>query len=129
MPDRFDKLEKLISNLPAVDTPVSSGIYENGFWWVKFDINLEHPLSWRVVQVLAHSINYLSISERLSTVFYPLSPSPFAEGVSLKSMYWIIEFNSQDFSPNELSAWLESRLPAGNDKAAWALINPEYFLK
>ena len=124
MHDRCHKLEELIAHLPVVDAPVSSGIYENGFWWVKFDINLQHPMSWRVIQVLAHTINYLSISERLSTVFYPLSPSPFAEGVSLKSMYWIIEFNSQDFSPNELSAWLESRLPAGNDEAAWATINP-----
>lgn len=123
MPDRFHKLEELIAHLPAVCAPVSSGTYENGFWWVKFNIDIQHPLSWRVVQVLAHTINYLSISERLSTVFYPLSPSPFAEGVSPKSMYWIIESTSQDFSPNELSAWLDSRLPDSNDEAAWDTIN------
>ncbi len=114
MTERFNKLELLIAQLPAMHTPVSSGIYENGFWWVKFYIDTEHPQAWSVVQMLGYTINYLSISERFSTVFYPLSPSPFAEGVTHKAMYWIIESTSQDFSPNELAAWLESRLPIGN---------------
>lgn len=115
MNDRFQKLESLITHLPSVSSSVSSGVYENGFWWVKFNIDLSHSKAWMVIQMLAYTINYLSISERFSTVFYPLSPTLFNNDTSHNEVYWIIESTTQDFSPTELAVWLESRLPSAND--------------
>lgn len=111
MPDRFQKLELLISRLPAIGLPIASGVYENGFWWVKFSIDIQDEQSWDVIQMLAYTINYLSISERLSTVFYPVCPSPFLQLNPEKSLTWIIESTSQNFMPEELAIRLESRLP------------------
>lgn len=109
--DSFKKLEELITKIPAVKSPVAKGTYENGFWWLKFSIDLAHPLAWNVVQHFGHAINYLSISERLSTVFYPVSSPPGATNNPAEALAWIIETTSQDFSPNELAEWLDSRLP------------------
>ncbi len=115
MPDRFHKLEQFISQLPAIGSPIASGFYENGFWWVKFLIDIHHEQSWNVVQMLAYTINYLSITERFSTVFYPVCPSPFTQENPEKSLMWIIESTSQDFVPDELAIWLESHLPNFGD--------------
>ena len=118
MPDRFQKLEQFISQLQSVGSPIASGVYENGFWWLKFSIDTQHEQSWSVVQMLAYTINYLSISERFSTVFYPVCPSPFLQENPEKSLMWIIESTSQDFTPNELVIWLENRLPNTGNNAS-----------
>ena len=111
MPDRFKKLELFISQLPAIGSSIASGTYENGFWWVKFSIDTQHELSWRVVNMFAYAINYLSISEGFSTAFYPVYASPFSEENPEKNLAWIIESTSQDFMPDELTIWLENHLP------------------
>ena len=111
MPDRFKKLELFISQLPAIGSSIASGTYENGFWWVKFSIDTQHELSWRVVNMFAYAINYLSISEGFSTAFYPVYASPFSEENTEKNLAWIIESTSQDFMPDELTIWLENHLP------------------
>ena len=33
----------------------------DGYWWVKFTIDIEHPLAWSVVQELGHVLNYVSL--------------------------------------------------------------------
>jgi hypothetical protein len=119
MPDRFQKLENLISQVPTLCSNVATGTHENGFWWVKFSLDINNPLAWNVVQVFAYVINYLSISERLSTVFYPVSPPPYTEGGPDKCLSWIIESTSQDFMPNELAEWLEVRLPDPTNLDEW----------
>jgi hypothetical protein len=47
---------------------------------VKFAIDIEHPLAWSVVQELGHVLNYVSLEERLPTVFMPVSPPPYMNG-------------------------------------------------
>lgn len=118
MPDRFKKLELLIAQLPAIGSPIASGVYETGFWWVKFSIDIQHDKSWEVIKMLAYTINYLSISERLSTVFFPVCPSSFSQENPEKNLTWIIESTSQDFVPDELAIWLENRLPNLGDDVA-----------
>ncbi len=68
-------------------------------------------------------INYLSISERLSTVFYPISPSPFNDGSTEKCLSWIIESTAEDFTPGELVEWLEARLPDPNNPDEWGYLS------
>lgn len=120
MTDRYQRIEHLISRIPSVCAPVASGAYDTGVWWVKFALDINHPLVWNVVQRLAHVINYLSISERFSTVFYPVSPAPEAGQEPRDCLAWIIETTTEDFSPSELAEWLEVRLPNPiEDEAQW----------
>ena len=121
MADRFFKLTNLITDIPTICNPIKTGTHENGFWWVKFSIDTSNPLAWNVIQVFAYVINYLSISERLSTVFYPVAQPPFSADSMQECLEWIIESTSQDFLPNELAEWLENRLPDPSNHEEWKL--------
>ena len=61
MPDdkAFDALKKYLGRVPAIETAIGSGFFENGCWWVKFTIDLDHPLAWNVVQEFGHVLNYI----------------------------------------------------------------------
>ena len=80
-------------------------------WWVKFGIDIANPLAWHVVQELGHVLNYVSIEERLPTVFYPASPPPYMNGGPEDFLSWVIETKDPEFSPDRAREWLEGRLP------------------
>ena len=107
----LDNLLSFLTMVPAIKSQISSGILEGGFWWIKFRIETEHPLAWQVVQEIGHVVNYLSINERLPTVFYPVSPPPYLNGGPEDFLSWVIESTSINFTPDLLKEWLESRLP------------------
>ena len=111
MMEYFNALENFIVRLPGVILPIGKGQTEEGLWWIKFQFDIDHPLAWRVVQELGHVVNYLSVNERLPTVFYPVSPPPYLNGGPDQFLSWIIESKNKDFSPKLLSEWLEGRLP------------------
>ncbi len=97
--------------IPSIETSIGSGEFDNDLWWIKFQINIEHPLAWQVVQEIGHVVNYLSLDERLPTTFYPVSPPPYMNGGPKDYLSWIIESTSIDFTPDLLQEWLEGRLP------------------
>ena len=72
----FEPLISFLKQVPAVTTPIGHGYSDAGRWWVKFAIDITHPLAWRVVQELGHVLNYVSVEDRLPTVFKPVSPPP-----------------------------------------------------
>src|SRR5690348_5647048 len=82
----------------------------DGRWWVKLVIDIRHPLAWGVVQELAHVLNYLSVEERLPTVFMPVSPPPYLNG-GPEYLSWVIESTDPSFTPDKCVEWLEGRLP------------------
>ncbi|HWB91533.1 MAG TPA: hypothetical protein VG605_06760, partial [Puia sp.] len=55
-------------------------------------------------------VNYISLEERLPTVFYPVFPPPYLNG-GPEFLSWVIESKDKEFSPALLSEWLEGRLP------------------
>jgi hypothetical protein len=114
------ELTDFLERIPSVQKPISTGTYDDGMWWVKLSIDIHHPLAWNVVQELAHIINYLSIDERLPTLFYPVSPPPYMNGGPEDFLSWVIETKHQDFKPETLKQWLEGRLPKPvDDIAEW----------
>ena len=124
-PPHFHKLLAYLVRVPGIetnDTPwhgFGSGDLERGGWWVKFTINIEHPLSWNVVQEFAHVLNYLSVSERLPTVFKPVSPPPYMNGGPKEFLSWVIEC-SPELKPCTVADWLEGRLPRPvDDLTGW----------
>ena len=46
------QLTEYVSKIPGIEGSLGSGIFDDGRWWVKFTINIQHELAWRVVQEL-----------------------------------------------------------------------------
>jgi hypothetical protein len=116
----FNALTTYLSSVPAVQLPIGHGYDERGNWWVKFGIDITHPLAWHVVQELGHVLNYISIDERLPTVFMPVSPPSYLNGGPKEFLSWVIECSDKDFKPDTAAKWLEGRLPRPvNDLAKW----------
>ena len=117
----FEELENFLLKIPAIIGPIGSG--SNGIgWWAKFHIDVEHGLSWQVVQELAHVLNYISINEPLPTVFKPVSPPPYLNGGPQEFLSWIIECQDVQFHPKICAEWLEKHLPQPVDSEdAWSL--------
>jgi hypothetical protein len=107
----FQALEAYLSSVPSVQQPFGHGFGSEGSWWVKFSLDIEHPLAWQVVQEIGHVLNYLSIDERLPTVFKPVSPPPYMNGGPRDFLSWVIECSDKDFKPGTVAKWLEGRLP------------------
>src|SRR4051812_37172150 len=93
---RFRRLINFLSRIPAVeanDTP-SRGFgagSDEEIWWVKFALDVDHPLAWHAVQELGHVLNYLSLEEKLPTRFMPVSPPPYMNGGPRDFLSWVIE--------------------------------------
>jgi hypothetical protein len=122
---RFHKLIDYPSRVPAVKTNESpwrgfgSGL-ENGTWWLKFSIDIRHPLAWNVVQELGFVLNYLSIQERLPTTFKPISPPPYLNGGPGEYLSWTIGCPLDGIKPGTVADWLEGRLPRPvDDLSQW----------
>jgi len=119
--NQFQPLKEYLSKIPSVARPIGSGLLDDG-WWVKFSIDISHRLAWRVVQELGHVLNYLSLKERLPTVFMPVSPPPYLNGGPSGFLSWVIECKSLKFGPPICAEWLEGRLPRPvEDEGLWEI--------
>lgn len=120
----FEQLLSFIEKLPAVYLPagrksIGHGVMENGNWYIKFSLDTAHALAWRHVQELGYVLNYLSLDERLPTVFMPVSPPPYMNG-GVEFLLWVIESTDPSFTPDSCTDWLEGRLPRPvDDLAQW----------
>jgi len=114
---RFHELISFLVRVPGVEanqTPsggIGSGLFDNGTWWIKFAIDLRHPLAWNVVQEFGYVLNYLSLNEKLPTVFKPVSPPPYLNGGPHEFLSWVIECPIDQMKPGTVAEWLEGRLP------------------
>lgn len=116
----MDPLKDYLRKVAGITGAIGSGFSDKGFWWVKFTIDLDHPLAWSVVQELGYVLNYLSLDERLPTVFMPVSPPPYMNGGPRDYLSWVIESKDKDFTPDVCTQWLEGRLPRPvDDPAQW----------
>jgi hypothetical protein len=116
---RFETLHGYLARVPGLET-LSSGVFDNGCWWVKLSIDIAHPLAWNVVQEFGHVLNYLSVNERLPTVFKPVSPPPYLNGGPADFLSWLIECTDAAMSPDTVMQWLRGRLPRPvDDPSQW----------
>jgi len=106
----FKTLIDYLGKVPTIQKQISFGD-KDGFWWIKFSLDIENQLAWSVVQEFGHVMNYLSLDERLPTVFYPVSPPPYMNGGPYDFLSWVIETKDKEFKPGTLTKWLEGRLP------------------
>lgn len=102
----FRTLENFLSKVPGIVGPFGKGFDENGGWWIKFSLDIDHPLAWSVVQELAHVLNYLSVNERLPTTFKPISPPPYLNGGPRDFLSWLVECSDSALKPGTAAKWL-----------------------
>src|SRR5262245_9839268 len=120
----FQTLLVFLERVPGIDLPagrrsIGRGLEADGTWWVKFSLDVSHPLAWRVVQGFRHVLTLLSTDERLPTVFKPVSPPPYLNG-GVEFLSWVIETTDPNFTPALCAEWLEGRLPRPvDDLAEW----------
>jgi hypothetical protein len=123
---QFDCLKSYLSRIPGVVKQIGSGVLDGGLWWVKFSIDINHILAWNVVQEMGHVLNYVSLNERLPTVFKPVSPPPYMNGGPKDFLSWVIESKIADFTPEMCAEWLEGRLPTPvEDLTSWVIADDE----
>lgn len=116
----FKTLIEYLEKIPSMTKPISFDSDENGLWWIKFQLDINNELAWNVVQELGCVINYISINERLPTIFYPVSPAPYMNGGPEDYLSWVIETKDAEFKPGILMKWLNERLPKPvNDLEQW----------
>lgn len=107
----FESLINYLEKVPSIKSSIATGEYEEGLWWIKFQIDIKNKFAWSVVQELGCVINYISLDERLPTIFYPVSPAPYMNGGPKDFLSWIIETKDKEFKPDDMKEWLEGRLP------------------
>jgi hypothetical protein len=107
----FNSLTGFLKKIPSIKSGISTGVYDDGNWWCKFQIDITHQLAWNVVQELGHIINLISVNEKLPTVFYPVSPPSYLNGGPEEYLSWIIESKEKEFVPDNLTGWFVARLP------------------
>jgi hypothetical protein len=108
--NQFESLLSFLAKIPSLSGSIASGV-DDGMWWVKFAININHEIAWKTIQELSYVLNYLSVEERLPTSFYPVSPPPYLNGGPESYLSWVIENTDKEFTPHKAFEWLESRLP------------------
>jgi hypothetical protein len=122
----FQPLQAYLSEIPAITGKIGCGFSNDGCWWAKFQIDIEHPLAWNVVQELGYVLNYLSLEERLPTEFKPVSPPPYLNGGPRAYLSWVIECKNKHFKPETCAQWLEARLPRPvNEAQQWKAADDE----
>jgi hypothetical protein len=106
----LSRLEAFIRSIPCV-TWLSVSKADEPYWWLKFDIDIRSPVAWHVVQALGSVLNYLSIEERLPTVFMSVSPPPYLNGGPEQFLSWAIEAKIPFLDAGYIAEVLEGRLP------------------
>jgi len=113
------KLVAFLSQIPGLRV-ISFDSTPDAYWWIKLDIDIAHRLAWSVVQELGFVLNYISIDEKLPTVFMPVSPPPYLNGGPEDFLSWAIESKFNYIDPVWIASELESRLPSPvSDETQW----------
>ena len=109
-----------LNRVPSVSV-MSDGVTADAFWWIKLEIDITHPLAWHAVQHLGFVLNYISINERLPTIFMPVAPPPYLnDGGPETNLSWVIESKFNYIDPHWIEGELENRLPQPvEDGEAW----------
>lgn len=114
----LDRLATFLKRLPAVKM-IAHDVWPNGRWWLKLRVDSEHAVAWRVIQELGFVLNYISVDEKLPTVFKPISPPPYLNG-GVEFLSWVIESTSDHVDPAYIRSTLANRLPdVAHDASAW----------
>ena len=121
----IEKLVEYLKRIPGLDI-LSYQVTPDAYWWVKFDIDIHHKLSWHVVQELGFVLNYISLNETMPTVFKPVSPPPYLNGGPDEFLSWVVESTYNYVDPSWVAETLEGRLPRPvEDATEWGFFEDD----
>ena len=114
----FDRLIEFLDSLPAIsrfEHPVppnyGMGRFEDGNWWIKFQIDIEDELAWDIVQLLAFVANGAALNDPFPTQFFPSAPPPENGGGPKELLAWVVESTDPKFTPDEFRDALSFYIP------------------
>lgn len=114
------ELKKVLDQIPGLKV-MSFNKTPDYLWWIKFDIDISHKLAWQVVQELGFVLNYISLAEKLPTVFMPVSPPPYLNGGPEECLSWVIESRIAYLDPLYIAEVIKERLPNPlDDESKWS---------
>ncbi len=117
------RLGTFLERIPAIGA-VSTSDPTDSYWWVKFELDIEDELAWYVVQELGFVLNYISLSERLPTVFKPVSPPHYLNGGPREYLAWVVESTEPLVNAGYITDTLEARLPDPvEDRQGWLSVD------
>jgi hypothetical protein len=105
------QLTDFLNKIPGLSA-ISDSCPNEYQWWVKFQIDITSKFAWHVVQELGFVLNYISLTERLPTVFKPVSPPPYLNSGPKEMLSWVIESTLPFVDPAWIALELENRLPS-----------------
>jgi plasmid stability protein len=115
----LEKLRSVLTRIPAVRV-LSSSDGTQPYWYVKLAIDIRSKIAWHIIQELGFVLNYLSLEERLPTVFMPVSPPPYLNGGPEDFLAWVIEAKLPFVDAGVVAEILEGRLPRPiDDEQQW----------
>ncbi|MHC4046914.1 hypothetical protein [Bradyrhizobium sp. 23AC] len=120
--DMFEDLKGFLARIPGAKVDAHH-LYPDERWCINLTIDIDDPLAWHVVQELGSILNNLSVTEKLPTLFKPMSSPPYLNGGPRDYLYWLIEATGA-VSPRYLRQLLEGRMPRPvDDRSRW--LNPD----
>lgn len=123
VPERLAELKRFLDEIPCLEV-LSVSEPDEKLWWIKMKIDVASPIAWHVVQGLGYVFNELSLTDRLPTVFKPVSPPPYLNGGPAEFLYWVVEATIPFFDPEAALSYLKGRLPDPvTGQAAWLEID------
>src|SRR5206468_3966562 len=72
----FGPLLAFLGRMPAIrpiEPDVGPASNDEGAWLVKFQIDISHSAAWTTIMDLGYVANWISVTERLPTMFKPVS--------------------------------------------------------
>lgn len=121
----FTRLCQLLHRIPGVPWQFACEVVVGTAWRVDLTIDPNHPLAWRVVMELAHSINGSGDVEGCRATFRPIAPPPYMSQGQDIGLRWRIECLEVEFTPDALTDWLALELPEPiEDPVKWAVPTP-----
>jgi hypothetical protein len=115
----FAPLLESLRTVPAIHDPIGSGVGTEVRWWVKFGIDIAHPLAWNVVQELTRSELSVARGTAADRIHASLAAAVYDEGPK-DFLSWVIESTDSQFTPGDCAEWLKGRLPRPlSDPAQW----------
>lgn len=105
----MQELIDYLRTVPGILEDIETGDDE-GYWWVKFRIDVDHPFAWNVIQNFGYVLNNLAVNRPLPTRFIPVSPPPYSNGGPDQFLSWVIRAENTEITSEEVRNWLEGKI-------------------
>ena len=84
-------------------------------WWVRFQLDIDHPASSDLIQSFSYVLNTSCLDELVNRKFFPVANPPDFPVTPSRSLSWMIECLEDDCSPQFVTSYLKKNKPVPDD--------------